>query len=514
MGAIVTTRSGKLEGEEANGLLVFKGIPFATPPVGARRWLPPERPAMWHGVREARRFGSVAPQRQVLLGMLSAMRIDEPQSEDCLYLNVWTPKTDGGRRPVMVWIHGGGFSIGSGSQGIYDGSVLARRGDVVVVTINYRLGALGFMRLADVTGGKIPATGNEGLLDQITALEWVRDNIAEFGGNPGNVTIFGESAGGMSVGTLLAMETARGLFHKAIPQSGACHTGASVERANRTAERVLTKLGVSIGDAAAIRALTPDQLLKGALSSDGVTPDPELGMAYQPVTDGTTLARSAIEVVAQGSASGVAVMAGSALEEWKLFAVMDPLLANLDKKGLGIRIGRRVTPAIADSMIGIYEEARGKRGAPTTPSEVFSAIETDRVFRMPAVRLAEQQKEHQARVYSYLFTWQSPAMNGALGSCHALELGFVFGTNHLPGMGPFAGSGPAADKLAREMQDAWLAFARSGDPSCDSVGHWPAYDSERRATMVFDQSSKAENAPFDDERRAWEAVPDKMLGSL
>ena len=244
MSATVSIHQGKLEGDEQNGLFVFKGIPFAAPPVGARRWLAPEKPASWTGVRDARRFGAVAHQNKMMLSALSAMVVDGEQSEDCLTLSVWTPALDGKRRPVMVWIHGGGFTIGSGSQPIYDGSVLARRGDVVLVTVNYRLGPLGYLRLADVTGGKIAASGNEGMLDQVAALEWVRDNIAEFGGDPGNVTIFGESAGGMSVGTLLAMPAARGLFHKAIPQSGACHTGAPVARANRTAERVLSKLHV------------------------------------------------------------------------------------------------------------------------------------------------------------------------------------------------------------------------------------------------------------------------------
>ena len=257
MGATVSIHQGKLEGDDQGGLSVFKGIPFAAPPVGTRRWLAPEKPASWTGVRDARRFGAVNHQNKLMLSALSAFVIDGEQSEDCLTLNVWTPALDGKRRPVMVWIHGGAFTIGSGSQALYDGSVLARRGDTVVVTINYRLGPLGFLRLADVTNGKIPSSGSEGMLDQVAALEWVRDNIAEFGGDPGNVTIFGESAGGMSVGTLLAMPAARGLFHKAIPQSGASHTGATVARANHTAERVLSRLRTQAGDAAAIRALTP-----------------------------------------------------------------------------------------------------------------------------------------------------------------------------------------------------------------------------------------------------------------
>src|SRR6202140_4332230 len=357
MSAIVSTRYGRLEGEEQDGLLVFKGVPFAAAPAGSRRWLAPEKPAAWTGVRDARRFGAVAPQNAVTNQALAAMKIEQAHSEDCLNLNLWTPGLDGERRPVMVWIHGGGFTIGAGSQEIYDGSVLARRGDVVVVTINYRLGPLGFLRLCDITNGRIPSSGNEGLLDQVAALEWVRDNIAEFGGDPGNVTIFGESAGGMSVGALLAMPSARGLFHKAIPQSGACHTGAPIARANRVAERVLSKLKASPTNADAIRALTPADLLTGTLLPDGKTPDPELGMAYQPVIDGAHLPQAAIELVANGSAPNVAVMVGSTLEEWKLFAMMDPNLRKLDRAGLGARISRRLTAESADAIIDTYEKA-------------------------------------------------------------------------------------------------------------------------------------------------------------
>jgi para-nitrobenzyl esterase len=514
MSATVSIHQGKLEGDDQGGLLSFKGIPFAAPPVGERRWSAPEKPGSWTGVRDARRFGPVAHQNRVQLSALSAMVIDGEQSEDCLTLNIWTPALDGKRRPVMVWIHGGGFTIGASSQGLYDGSVLARRGDVVIVTVNYRLGPLGFIRLADVTGGKIPSSGNEGMLDQVAALEWVRDNIAEFGGDPGNVTIFGESAGGMSVGTLLAMPAARGLFHKAIPQSGACHTGAPVARANRTAERVLSKLGVKSSDTAAIRALTPAQLLTGTMLADGKTPDPELGMAYQPVIDGTHVPRTAIEMVADGSASGVAVMVGSTLEEWKLFSLMDASLHKLDRKGLGARMSRRLTAEAADGVIDSYAKARAQRGESVTPADLFTAIETDRVFRIPGVRLAQVQPRHDARVYSYLFTWPSPAMGGVLGSCHALELGFVFGTNQIPGMSSFAGTGLLAEKLATQMQDAWLAFARSGDPSNETTGKWNAYDEAHRSTMVFGANTKLENAPRDEERRAWEGVPDKIFGSL
>ncbi len=217
---IVETKSGKIEGAYQDDLFVFKGIPFASPPVGEFRWLPPQPVKPWKSIRQAQAFGPTAPHNSGGLSLMAEYRLEEPQSEDCLYLNVWTPGLDSSKRPVMVWIHGGAFNRGSGSSPQYAGNSLAKRGNAVIVTINYRLGCLGFLNLDKVTGGKIPATGNEGLLDQIAALHWVQDNIASFGGDPGNVTVFGESAGGMSIGCLLAMPLARGLFHKAILQSG------------------------------------------------------------------------------------------------------------------------------------------------------------------------------------------------------------------------------------------------------------------------------------------------------
>jgi para-nitrobenzyl esterase len=514
MSAIVSTRYGKLEGEEQDCLIVFKGVPFAAAPEGSRRWLAPENPQPWTGVRNARRFGAVAPQNLVTNRALAAMKIAQAQSEDCLNLSLWTPGLDGARRPVMVWIHGGGFTIGAGSQEIYDGSVLARRGDVVIVTINYRLGPLGFLRLKDVTHGEIPSSGNEGLLDQIAALQWVRDNIADFGGDPDNVTIFGESAGGMSVGALLAMPLARGLFGKAIAQSGSCDTVSSVARANRTAVQVLSKCGVSVDDAEAIRALPVAHLLTGVFGADGKTSDRDLGMAYQPVVDGAIVPRELIDMVAQGSATGFAVMVGSNLEEWKLFSAMDPEAQKLDRAGLLALMAKRLRPDFANSVIAAYERARAATGAPITPPELYSAIETDRVFRMPGVRLAEIHGRNEPHVYNYLFTWRSPAMHGALGACHALELGFIFGTNHLAGMRRFAGEGSAAEKLATEMQEAWLAFARNGDPGSKSIGEWPGYTEARRATMLFGETSRIEDAPFDAERSAWDDVASGILGAL
>jgi para-nitrobenzyl esterase len=510
---VVTTSHGKLEGVEQAGIKIFKGVPFAAPPVGALRWMPPEKPAAWSGTRDARNFSAIGYQNRTQSGPFTAMNVPGEMSEDCLYLNIWTPGTHGAPRPVMVWIHGGGFTFGAGSQDIYDSAALAARGNTVIVTINYRIGAFGFLRLADITNGRIASTGNEGILDQIAALRWVRDNIAEFGGDPSNVTIFGESAGGMSVGTLLASPLARGLFHKAIPQSGSCNTSGSIQKANRTAEYVLKMLGASPTNPDALRALPPEALLKGVWLPNGAR-NPELGMAYQPVVDGVVLPKAAIDLVAEGSADGVPVMAGATLEEWKLFTLLDPSLMQLDRRGLGARLGHRLEPEAADLVIDTYENARAARGDSTAIADLFAAIETDRVFRVPGVRLSETHHRREPRSYNYLFTWKSPAMGGVLGACHALELGFLFGTHHIPGMAMFCGEGPDADRLSTEMQDAWLAFARHGDPSCDSIGEWPGYNESTRATMIFGTRSGAENAPLDAERRAWESLPDNVIGTL
>lgn len=517
MALVAETRYGKLEGVDVGGAVAFKGVPYAAPPLGERRWAPPERPASWSGVRRTAAFAPVSPQTQTPIRVLDAFFIEEPQSEDCLYLNVWTPAVDGARRPVLFWIHGGGFAIGSGSQSLYDGAALARRGDVVVVTVNYRLGPLGFLHLRELTGGRIPATGNEGILDQIAALEWVRENIVGLGGDPANVTIFGESAGGMSVGTLLGLPRARGLFHKAVPQSGAAQTVSSLERAVRVAERLLAGLGIRHDDATALRSVPPKRLLEEVdrlAGAPGAMMAPEFGMLWKPVLDGTVLAKLPLDQIRAGSAAGVALLAGSTLDEWKLLGLGDPAALSLDEAGLGERMRAALSGSDPGSLIDAYRRARSARSEPVTPFELHSALETDRLFRMPALRLLEAQAQHDPRTYGYLFTWPSPMMGGLLGACHALELGFVFGTHATQGMRDFCGSGSAADALAESMQDAWTAFAKSGDPSCAATGPWRPYRADERAMLVLGEKNALEIDPRSEERRAWRDVPDSAIGSL
>jgi para-nitrobenzyl esterase len=570
---LVETRRGTVRGVIEGGLAVFRGLPFARPPVGPLRFRPPEPPEPWSEVRDATRFGPSASQNGALVGPLMSLGITRT-GEDCLYLNVWTPDADRGRRPVLVWIHGGAFILGSGSQTLYDGATLARRGDVVLVTINYRLGALGFLRLRERFGEQLPATGNEGLLDQVAALEWVRDEIAAFGGDPHNVTIFGESAGAMSCATLLGVPRARGLFHRAILQSGAANYLWSRDIAARLADRLLADAGVASPEA--LRAAAPAALLAaqrrlfmelmmgerhvlGALSPTGQrvagalflglslarrrfggvvapvsrglldalrrhgrrrrAPDaPELtalralstrGLPFQPVIDGDVLPRDPLAAIRDGEARGIPLLIGTNLDEARLFAPLDPEAATLDEAELLARCAEAIPGGTepARRAIAAYRDARVARGERVEPGDLWFAIESDRTMRQPAMRLAALQAAHQAETYAYLFTWPSPALGGLFGACHALELPFLFGTLEHRLIRPFTGKGPAAHALAGQIQDAWIAFARTGRPGHAGLDAWPAYDAARRRTMILGRSCRVESAPREAERRFWDSLP-------
>ncbi|MBN1904673.1 MAG: carboxylesterase/lipase family protein [Deltaproteobacteria bacterium] len=318
---IVSTKQGKLKGAKEGNIFIFKGIPYATPPVGALRWTLPQPPAPWDGVRPALEYGTIAPQNPMPSGFIGGGK-PEPQDEDCLYLNIYTPGLDDNKRPVMVWIHGGAFSLGSGSEAMYRSTTLPEKGHVVLVTINYRLVALGFLNLDHVTGGKIPSTGNEGILDQFAALLWVRDNIKGFGGDPGNVTIFGESAGGMSVASLMVRPCAQGLFHKAIIESAVGAIARPLENSIFTAETFLKIAGLKANDIDGIRELPVEKILKVQTQVARKTDQGEAPCI--PVADGRIMPLIPLDAFSKGVAAKVPTLVGSNLDEQKLFSLMNP----------------------------------------------------------------------------------------------------------------------------------------------------------------------------------------------
>ena len=489
----VDTANGSIEGAEEAGIQVFRGIPYAQPPIGALRFREPRPVEPWPGVRMARDFGPWAPQNPST-GALSDY-LPGRQDEDCLTLNVWTGSVSGSQ-PVLVWIHGGTFSGGSAAYPLYDADHLVSRGDVVVVTINYRLGILGFLdhpRLSDDEAGG--ATGNWGLLDQVAALRWVRDNIASFGGDSHNVTVFGESAGGMSVSDLLAVPQARGLFHRAVVQSGP-PIAMSAVRASETADMVLAELGVGPAE---LRHQKVEDLL--AAQSFLLVQRRGSLLPVTPVVDGVVLPVHPQSAFATGAAADVPLLIGTNLDEFKFFMVSDPRGRDPDESVVRRRLertfgaaGERLRP---DEAIDAYRRLRRQRGDSVRPRDLWSAIESDRIFRVDSIRAAESHAVHQPQTYCYLFTWESPAMHGALGSCHALDVPFVFGKLDLPGLDRFTGGGPSAEALSRQMMDAWLAFARSGDPG------WAPYEAKDRLTMVLGSESGVQRAPLDEERAVW-----------
>ena len=501
MEGVTRTAAGVLQGREEAGVWVFRGVPYARVAGPDGRWRAAQPVAPWAGSRDASLWGPIAPQTPPVPGF--SLAHDPTQSdEDCLNLNVWTPGLDDRRRPVMVWLHGGGFTTGAGSSGLFDGARLAAKG-AVVVTVNYRLGALGLLAHPGLGPDHDSGSGNWSLRDQVDALRWVQENIAAFGGDAANVTLFGESAGAMSIADLLAAPSASGLFHRAVLQSGPPAT-ASPQWAKRRAERLASHLDVGVDAMASLRHMPAQRLVEATQRVAAEAPtEGGLPLALLPVVDGVMLERPPGDQIMAGAAAPVPLLLGTTRDECALFTTADHGVADVDDVRIVHRLEALVGPAGGD-IVDAYRRARRQRGEAVSGRDLWSAVTTDYVFRLPLQALATAHAKYQEQTFSYLFTWESPFLNGMFGSCHGLDIPFVFGTVHDASVQAFTGGGPLADELSEKMQHAWLAFARDGDPSCDAVGSWPTYDPVRRPTMIFGPEGGVEDDPRRPERLIWD----------
>jgi para-nitrobenzyl esterase len=504
--AEVETRYGRIRGSESGGVRSFRGVPFAAPLNGARRFLPPQPPEPWAGTLEATRAGASAPQFAMPVFRWINLAGGSPGA-DCLSLNVWTPGLDAARRPVLVWVHGGGFLVGSGSTPVYRGHDLALRGDVVVVTINYRLGALGYAHLGALLDDGL--AWNLGVRDQIAALEWVRDHVDRFGGDPDNVTVFGQSAGGMSVAALLGAPRARALFHRAVCMSGAGDHVIEPERAQRAAEAFMAALGGPPASHEALARIPVERILRAQHEVMTRMADLERLMVFLPAVDGDLIPEQPLDALRRGAAAHIPILTGTTLEEWKLFRLVDGGLGRFGWDDVDRRFAE-VLPALPGApdertASRLFREALGERSAARRPYEVWSAFQSARVFHHASARLAEAQHAGGGSVHAYLFTWRPPTLRRALGACHALDIPFVFGSTAHPLARPLTGVSAAAPRLSRTMQQSWIRFARDGEPGHARLPAWPPYDPERRTTMIFGRRSRADDAPLEAERELLES---------
>jgi len=494
---IVETPSGRVRGLFFQGVNTFRGIPYAAATAGANRFLPPRKPEPWAGVRE---FNAIPPRAPQLsnprVPEWFVMDRGEPQSEECLFLNVYTPSVnDGRKRPVMVWLHGGGFVGGSSGFTVYEGHNLANIRDVVLVHLNHRLNLFGFLYLGDVAGERY-ADGNVGMLDVVAALEWVRDNIANFGGDPNNVTVFGQSGGGSKVSTLFGMPAAKGLFHRGIAMSGSQVRSLTRDQASATTERVLAALKLDKSRVADLQSL-PMRRLREVLTTGGLD--------FAPVVDGRTLPAHVFDPAASPHGAEVPLLIGSTETEvtWNESQIYDPLTdAELRED---VMKALRTDAAGADRAIAVYKQHRPK----ASNLDLYLILASDASnFRTGTDRQAEvKAAQRRAPVYKYYFQWYSPVRGGNLRAMHTMDIPFVFENYELAEVE--VGSGPGLKPLGDRMAGAWVAFARTGNPGHALIPKWPAYDTTTRATMVINDEWAVVNDPYKEEKAVITAVSGK-----
>ncbi len=500
---VVYTRSGPVGGWSSGGVFTFKGIPYATPPVGELRFAPPLPIEPWTNVLVAEKLGhpamqmpspsATAPTSELGRALQTVFPTNADlanQSEDCLVLNIWSKRLGNEKKPVMVWLHGGGFAYGSAGWPMYDGANLAKEQDVVVVSINHRLNVFGYLHLPEVAG-----SGNAGMLDIVIALQWVRDNIGAFGGDPDNVTIFGESGGGAKVSYLLAMPRAKGLFHKAVIQSGPGVRALPADRAAALTADLYSAVDVTPGDIAGLRAVPAEALAKAAYAAEARQPGAGFDRSgFSPVVDGDVLPAHPWDPDAPDTARDVPVMIGLNKDEMTLFMASAPWFGKMDDAGL---------LAMAQGMFGARAPvviAALKTDFPNdSPTYLATHLVTYGRMFAGSVQIAERKSgQGGARAYMYLLEWETPV--GPFRSPHTLEIPLVF--SNVANSRILVGPGPAPEVMAKQMSAAWAAFARTGSPNTSLIPKWPAYDTAKRSVMMFNLQSRVVSDPYSATRQA------------